>query len=221
MLKLPTHDDEGRGPRGSALILVLLVLLALSAIGMVALRDIARSIDQSGLYRVRTTSSMFGDGTAQFWLRRSAGNAGTVWQSMYQGDGCRAALAGKGSMTDREWERLRSELGGCAVYKSTKADTFGKILNTSTGETGLFIDDSGKYRSFESQKQESQFRILARYPFEGNAPEGFSGDDYCFKMVTFAAEGQLGEFPNNWTEPKQVGRGRAIFKGKIGPVPCE
>lgn len=219
--RTPQTETSPLGERGSALILVLLLMLALSAIGMVALRDVARSIDQSGLYRVRTTSSMFADATTQFWISRSAGNAGEVWQSMYQGDGCRQEMAGKNaSMTDREWAKLRSEIGGCALYKSDE-DAFGDILDRGSGESGLFIDDQGNNRSFESQKQNSEFRVVARYPYEGNPPAGFSEDDYCFKMVTVGGEGQLGTFPQNWTETRQVGRGRAVFKGKIGPVPCK
>lgn len=208
------------GPRGSALLLVLLLMLGLSAIGMVALQDVAASVERSGNYRVRTTGSMFGDASANFWIRRSAGNAGDVWTSMRQGDGCRARVEGKTTMTDREWRQLRSEMGGCALYDGAQ-DSFGNILDTTADETGLFTDGQGNYLSFESQKEDSTFEVIARYPFEANAPSGFSEDDYCFKMVTVASEGRLGTFSDSWDQIEQVGRGRAVFKGKIGPVPCE
>jgi len=217
----PHRDRLSEKPEGSALILVLLLMLALSAIGMVALEDVAASIDQSGVYRVRTTAEMFGDGAANFWMRRSAGNANSVWRSMRQGDGCRSRIAGATPLTDREWRQLRSELGGCAIYDGSEDRSFGQILDPGSDETGLFTDDPGQHPSFESQKEESTFEVIARYPFEANAPSGFSEDDFCFKMVTVAAEGQLGAFPDDWDQLARVGRGRAVFKGKIGPVPCE
>lgn len=209
-------------PQGSALVLVLLLMLALSAIGMLALQNITSSIEQSGVYRVRTTSGAFGDGAANFWARRSAGNAGDVWRSMRQGDGCRDAMAGNTSMTQREWRELRSEIGGCARYDGSK-NSFGQMLQTNADhESGLFTDDSkANHLSFESKKKNSTFEVIAQYPYEANPPSGFSEDDYCFKMVTVAAEGQLGELSDTWDQLEQVGRGRAVFKGKIGPVACE
>jgi len=195
-------------------------MLGLSALGMVALQDVAASVDRSGDYRVRTTGSMFGDASANFWIRRSAGNAGNVWTSMRQGDGCRAAIEGQTTMTDREWRELRSEMGGCALYDGSK-NSFGEILETNADESGLFTDSQGNHLSFESQKEDSTFEIIARYPYEANAPSGFSEDDYCFKMVTIASEGRLGTFADGWNKIEQVGRGRAVFQGKIGPVPCE
>lgn len=204
-----------RGERGSALILVLLLMLALSAIGMVALQNVTQSIERSGMYRVRTSGTGFSDGAASFWMRHSAGKAGDVVRQMGRGNGCLKRL----DVSIQEWDAdLGEKMNGCAWYTGG-SDSFGDILADSTEETGLFTDGSND--SFEVRTESTSFDVVVRDPFPAKRPAGFSDDDFCFKNVTVVSEGTIGELAGTWDEPQQIGRGRTGFLGKLGPLPCD
>lgn len=207
--------DQG----GSALVLVLLILLGLSAIGMVALSDVARSVQESGTFRARTTASTFSDAVSQFMAKRLGDKANTMLSAMKRFQEFDIQKAG-GNISSRQQLMDRGAVIEMKQDPGTTNRDFGKIFNTLSGdESGLFVDNSGNYRSFESREANTEFRVVIRDPVDGVPVPGYS-ERYCFKKVTIAAEADVGDISSNWTEPRQVGVGRTVVEGLIGPVEC-
>jgi hypothetical protein len=214
------RDELGRpGERGSALILVLLILLALSAIGMVALQDVSRSVEQSGHYRVRSTASMFADSVAQFMSKRLGDKAGSIWNAMQTFQ--------KNEVTDatKSFAQRSSEVTRGAYIKYTQdpgtEKDFSSLLDSQDGETGLFTGGGTGDRSFESLAEESKFSVVIRDPVDGIPVPGYS-DRFCFKKVTVGTRAQVGKFGNatQMDQPRQVAVGQTVFEGLIGPLEC-
>lgn len=205
-----------RRTRGSALILVLLIMLALSAIGLVALRGISRSIQQSGMYRVRTTASAFSDAVSQFMAKRLGDKASSMMGAMDRMQQMDMETLG----TSMQKRRQLVSGGSPLVFRQRPGEktNFDQVLNTRSGEeSGLFTN--GTKPSFEGAEPDSGFDIVIRDPLGGIPVPGYS-DRYCFKKVTIATRADIGDFSQSWDKPRQVGVGRTVVEGLVGPVEC-
>ncbi|MFB6264298.1 MAG: hypothetical protein ABEL76_11845 [Bradymonadaceae bacterium] len=214
---MPTSGVTGE--RGSALILVMLVLLALSAVGMIGLRNVSRSVDYSGDFRIRTTAQMFSDAAGSFISQRLGDKARQIWGAMERKQqlkledhlsklGTRESLVEQGAPLKLVQDRTENEVDFSTLLKAPK----------KSNETGLFSD--GQHRSFESAVGQTRFEVVIRDPLSGIPVPGYS-DRFCFKKVTVATKAKIGELKKNWDEPRQVGVGRTLFEGMIGPVECD
>ncbi len=208
-----------RTETGSALVLVLLVLLALSALGMVALQDVTRSLDHSGQFRARTNASALAEGASNFMGRKLGNNAKRYLGAMShlqdldrrgvaaRGGGERGDLTGRGKMqrfvqsaedsSARDFEQLNAQASG------------------DLSETGLYYD--GNNPSFESHEGQTRFEIIIRDPLSGFPLPGFDNDRYCFTRVTVAARGEVGNRTGAWNQTGQTGVGTGIFEAMVGP----
>lgn len=207
-----------RARRGSALILVLLILLALSAIGMVALRDVSRSVQHSGQFRVRTTAGIFSDGVAGFLSKRIGDKANHTWNKLQSFKGFDRNTMGTNWTSRKQIETQ----GGYLKYQQKPGGTadeqdFSSLLPVSGSESGLFTDGNSSHRSFESKEGGTEFRAVVRDPHDGIPLPGYS-DKMCFKKVTIATQAQIGNPQGSWSEPRQVGVGRTISEALIGPT---
>lgn len=214
--------------RGSALVLVLLILLALSAIGMIALKDVTRSLDQSGQFRARSNAQALADAATRFMGTRFGNNPKRILQAMEQaqdlereGSISRSSgsyTGGSATQIERRGKILQLE------QKPGETTDFDDVLSSSTSgeleETGLFYD--GTNPSFESKEGGAQFEVIVRDTLSGFPAPG-SGDEYCLTRVVIAARGSVGPQNNNWTQPRQTGVGTGIFEAMVGPtdVGCE
>ena len=206
--------------RGSALVLVLLILLALTAIGMVALKDVNRSIQQSGQYRVRAQAAAYADAVGQFMAKRTGDKANEYWNMMETTQDF--DLRTNSSMDNRKNFATRGaffELTQDPDNADDEKKDFRTLFDMLGGdESGLFVGSSGE-RSFESRHAGSEFSVIIRDPVDGIPAPGYS-NQFCFKKVTIAARAQLGELSDSWTQPRQVGVGRTVAEGLIGPMDC-
>jgi hypothetical protein len=200
--------------RGSALILTMLILLVLSAIGMVALADVGRSVKQSGVYRVRAQAQNFSEAAAEYVVRDSGERADAYWNMMERGQmnsldgmaiGNRLATSRRGAFV-----RLDRDRDGTGHFNDLRADT-------DWGETGLLTN--GTKSSFEAREGASEFSVIIRDPLDGPPAPGYS-DRYCFKKVTIASRGFVGEPDPEWTGAGMMAERRNAVETFIGPIEC-
>ena len=212
--------------RGSALILVLLLSLILSATAIVALRDVARSVQNSAVFRTRVQAQQTSNAVVQVYTARTGNKADAVItaieESMYGKEGTGATdptgVFGGGhdttsSLSFEERRRAQAVMGGHVEFTNTE---LAALLGTPpAGETGMFTDSAGSARSFESRRQ-SQWRVIVRDLMEGPKAEGYS-QEYCFKKAVVGAEALIGQPDDDWTGPNNVALTRHTQDALIGP----
>jgi hypothetical protein len=209
------RDWLGR-EQGSALILTMLILLVLTAVGMVALKDVARTVQQSGVYRVRTQSETFTEAVSEFVSKRAGDNAEGYWNKMeteLQGN-----LRG-GTISDQD---AASDRGAFMVLTQTDASSGDlSVLGSSGTETGLFYEDAQGKASFEQSPNEDthDFRVILRDPMDGIPVPGYSSE-FCFKKVTIATESTVGQADPEWNKANMVANSQSGGEVLIGPIDC-
>jgi hypothetical protein len=206
--------------QGSALILTMLVLLVLTGLGMLAMRDTRASLQQSGAYRVRAqatglaeaasgyTAYLAGKDASGFWAMMQSPQVNSL--SQLSNANARQAEARRGAFIHFKQERLdlNSTTGTALVFPS---------LNQSTEETGLLTN--GTQPSFEARESASQFEVVLRDPMDGPPAAGY-GENYCFKKVTVVSRGLVGEPSHDWSGSGMVADKRTAIETYIGPIEC-
>ncbi|MFW5966801.1 MAG: hypothetical protein ACOCV2_04740 [Persicimonas sp.] len=219
-LRVPFNMRVEGHPTGSALILALLIMLVLSAIGMLALHDVAASNKQSGVYRMRTQAQNMADGAAEFVGQESGANADEYWALMQkQHEGQIENLSDQDNMEMDS--RMQETVRGSYVRLNQRADDgyqghFADYFLPSEDETGL-LGGSGS-RSFESREDYSEFGLVLRDPIEGPSVPGYD-EKFCFKKVTLATRGHLSQEPNG-DEMVSMAERRNGVEAYIGPIDC-
>ncbi|MFB6351591.1 MAG: hypothetical protein ABEN55_15765 [Bradymonadaceae bacterium] len=206
---------HGRSRRGSALIIVLLVLLALSALGMVALQSVGDTLDRTGTYRVRSNADVFSASAARFFVGDLKRYAGKLSKASRQ----------KISGASGNQRRRFGQMGGYIRLKQQSSVGSGSAtrdfeqLSSGVGdnESGLFT--GGSNESFEQKNAQSSFEIVVRNPSSPMERPGYSGN-YCFRKVTVAAQGRLGKLDSSWNAPAQVGQARTSVEGFVPVSQC-
>jgi len=203
------RPDRSWSRRGSALIVVLLVLLALTALGMVALRTVGQTLDRAGSHRVRASASDFSDAAARYFLQKAPQFAGTLDQ-VTQSEMGGQSLANRKKLASR---------GGIVHLQQKRSGDRAFTLPSSYDETGLLTDDKSAGRSVESMNSNSQFAVVVRNQSHPISKPGM-GDQYCYRKVTIAARATLGELKSSWDSVSRVGRGRTVAEGFVPVTNC-
>ncbi len=224
--------------QGSALILVVLLTLVLSAMSVVALRDIARTTSATSVYRTRTQAQMASDASVRIFTNFAGRQADQLFQaglaSMHD-DG--ASVEGSfGSSTDIgididndgnvTWEEERRTLAvrgpvlilDDELLTSDCGGSCEQMLTSPGGdETGLFRNNVTDL-TFESQRT-TDWSIVMRDFVDGYPAVGY-GEGYCFKKALSASQARVGEVDQNWNNANNVGFSRHGMDTMLGPVPC-
>jgi hypothetical protein len=238
-----THHPMTR-PRGSALILVVLLTLILAATSIVALRDVARSTRGSAVYRTRAQAQLTSDGASRTyadWLGRYAGtlikgikkgergeeNDGSDdWTDVFGGrhDGA-IDLDGDGTASFEERKRSLAVRGPVLVFTDDElgedcpAPCTQLLVNSGVvagdDETGLFRTDDGE-TTFETRRN-SQFRVVTRDLVDG-PPAPWYGEGTCYKKALVAADAQVGLVDPDWSKSNNVASSRHGIEAFVGPV---
>lgn len=224
---------------GSALILVLLISLVLSAFGIVALRDIAVGTQQSASFRTRTQAGMMSDSAVSAMAMRTGNKAehylSLVDRGSFGTEGATSTdaiygVTGSGSGALGADRQAYATHGGFVVFQHDAFDSggAGDLLPGQGGATAAYENESGLFtsgghatdgfNSFES-RDETSWQVILRNVSAGFPAPGYS-NRYCFRRATLGASSQVGQISPTWNEPANVGRGihaREIF---LGPIPC-
>lgn len=213
------------GGRGSALIVALLVILALTAMGLVGLRNVTKELRAAGNHRLRKQASTAAESVATFAAARAGDNAENYWELMqHEQDQHKALLDELGLPTYKDELAvrgpvfIRSQVPGASDQDET---FYSDSLNLGS-ETGLFRP-TGAPASFETKEQASNFDVVIRDTLDA-IPAPLYGDDFCYRKVTVTGQTNLGNLDasnDDWNGAAAVARRRASVEALIGPVECE
>jgi hypothetical protein len=244
MKKLTNDRHPMTSPRGSALILVVLLTLILAATSIVALRDVARSTRGSAVYRTRAQAQLTSDAASRTyadWLGRYAGTImkglknsergeetdgnGDSWVNVFGGraDGGIDIDDSGGDPTFDERKRSLAVRGPVVVFTDDQlgecASCTPLLVNSGASagddETGLFRTDDTE-TTFESRRT-SEFRVVTRDIVDG-PPAPWYGDGTCFKKALIAADARVGQVDPDWSKANNVAAARHGIEAFIGPV---
>jgi hypothetical protein len=198
--------------RGATLVLVLLVMLGISALSVMALNSVSRSVEQSGVFRVRTQASQLSSSVATVTnlLMGQPGVASQVKNT--KADLIKLSRQGSGSYLDSP---LNTGLTG--TYTTKYNDEFYNQLfqGAGTGTTGLLTDPGTSSKSFEDSLANHSFSAALEPSSPMQCGRGAADKKNCIRVVMYTRS-QLGQFSNNWkSTQQQVGVGRHIVESKV------
>ncbi|MBA2660734.1 MAG: hypothetical protein H0U74_00440 [Bradymonadaceae bacterium] len=205
--------------RGAALITALLVMLVLSGLGIVALNSVNDSVWKSGNHRIRQQSNQLSDSVANLAIYRLSDHGQSYLDSM------QSALATElSAKTDAQERHDLVRRGGYRIFT--------KIPPTAAGSSVLSMEhlfpmgkgifhNATTAKSFEDQVGglPTNYEFIIRDPLDGPPAPGFDRS-HCFKKVTVAAHGQVGNPSENWDVRHNVAMSRNVIEAMVGPVPC-
>lgn len=211
-------------PRGSALILTMLVLLVLTALGMTAMHSVGRSLTQSGAYRVRAQAEGLTNAALVYSSYDVGKKAKDYWRRMT--DDQAYGLKDLGSS-----QRLaRAQRGYYLVLTQDPSATQRPFSAINVGgETGLLAagtNSGATIKSFEQKFEPAggaaatQFSVVVRDPIEGPTAPSYGQDGMCFKKVTIASRALVGNPLAAWEGAGMVASRRAASETYIGPIAC-
>lgn len=189
----PRRRDE----RGSAMVMALLVVIALTGLGLVGMKHTVFEMKQASNARFHKQALYTSETGMQGAMYRVGQNGQAFWDYM-----------------SRFSKAQRRQLGQVfePTYPFHSADfmTNGKVFGTGAG-------------SFEQeQNTPASFTVVFREPRDGPRPAGF-GKEFCFKRFTFESTGQVGEAEQNlrWNDPVRSASARHVSHALVGPLLCD
>lgn len=225
MNKLPGPISAGQWPsaRGSAVIMAMLIMLVLSAMGVIAMRSVTESVWQSGNHRTRNQAMLFADAVANLAAVRAGNNAnayiGMLRESTSRDLTAARALGAAG--TGLAQSSLRR--GGFQIFSPTGSKpNEASLQSLFEGNAGMFTNDKATRGSFESDvAMPTDFRFIVRDPIDGPPAPGYSSR-YCFKKVSIASEVRIGkdDAGQKWDSRSNRASSRNLLEALIGPVDC-
>lgn len=167
-IRLLPMAAQANHSQGAALLVALLLLLAMTAIGIVAIESTVQGMRNAGNYRVRRQAQMSSGGALGYVSNRIGNKAQVYWKNMEAQEREKRGLVGQ-------------NVGG---YMVVEPGTYDEFKNNVPGETGLFLSEGGR-ASHESAYAFSDFRVIVRDPIEG--PPSVADNVFCYKKVLFAS----------------------------------
>ena len=196
-MKMPAKN----GQQGAALIVAILVMLVLSAMGMVALRSANDSNWLSGAYRVQSQSTSYSDAVVQYGLMRSGQRADSLDQLL----------------TERS--RIDLEIGGTTGdVRRGGYQVFSPEEDPDNGIVTLY-PDLGADGLVATPELDVEYSYIVRDPMPGPSAPGYD-DRYCFLAVSIGSEAIMGSGGDTKQRRRLRSMGRHVSDSFIGPVEC-
>lgn len=199
---------RGRSERGAALIIALLVMLVLSAMGLVALRATSEGAWTAASHRMQSQSTAFSDSVVQFGTERTGLRAQSVYDVMRQRADRDMRLAADDSI-----DALRR--GGYVVYVADNPEGGQASLDEEIPSGRLL--ETGDLRGIETEMN-VRYRFIVRDPIVGPPAVGF-GENYCFNRVTVASEALVASGEGR-SRRGRMSMSRHASEAFIGPIEC-
>ena len=186
--------------RGSALIMALLVVIALTGLGLVGLKH--------------TTFEL-----------RQASNAKLAKQAMYTADaGMMAAMETVGSNSSAFQDHFRRVESRFREDGRSLPTTFGDF-KTAEGDFltngHLFGTAQGSFE--EEQNTVANVEVVLTDPVSTQSDQPGFSVEFCQLRYTFRSTGTVGEVQTNlrWNDPVRSASSRTIGHSKLQPQPCQ
>ena len=228
------HHRWLRKQQGAALVLTLLIMLVLSALGLVAMRATNDSAAFTSMQRLHSQAKSLSEGTLQLGVMRSGSQASAYRQQLQSMAGQNIApndsevgnadsLRRRGGYlrftTDYEFEEDEGVVTFSGLSQADRAiqDANGPVTNFFDGRSG-FVD------AVEAERDAS-YSYIVRDMTLGPRVEGF-GDEFCFVIVTIGSRSNIGnvdlsgglDASERARRPQALGRN--LKRTMIGPVEC-
>jgi hypothetical protein len=194
-------ERAARGEAGSALIIALLVVLALTGLGIVGLRHTTTEMRQSSNLRYSRQAYYTSEAGMMAAIQRVGSNGEAFWRFMK-----RRAQA----------ERSRN-INPNAVPSFQFTSSEFKPLGGLFGESG---------KGFEGQQgTNAQFTVTFGEPADTSLRPPGVGQQFCYKRFTFRSTGVVGTPPSNAelriNEPVQASSAQHVAHALVGPMLCD
>ncbi len=187
-----------RSERGSALILALLVIIALTGLGLVGLKHTSFEMRTANNAKFARQALYVAETGMVAGHQRVGANGQVFWDYMSRVQ----------HLLQRE--RNINEVPSYAL-SSQEFLTNGKIYGAETS-------------SFEKeQNTNASFTITFSDPRDGPRPAGFSRE-FCFKRFTFESTGKVGEDPLaevRWNDAVRTATSSYFSHALVGPLLCD
>ncbi len=199
-----TQQHPGRprrsSERGSALIIALLIIIALTGLGVVGLAHTTQELRPSGTTRYNKQAYYTSEAGMMAAMQRVGSNGEAYWRYMKK-------------VARAERERA-GNAGAVPTYQFSSGEFAGAGSLFGTSNQG-----------FEGQQgTNASFTVRFGDPKDGPRPAGFS-QEFCFKRFTFRSTGMVGtaipaaELDVN--EAVQTGTARHVGSALVGPMLCD
>lgn len=215
---------KGHSQRGSALVVVILVTLLLSALSIVAMRNVARSAQQASVFHTRNQSQNSSSAAVNLYAARAGDNAAQIVKGIKEkGFGQAGGTSNVFSGTANEADRLATATAG-GYLKRSDDDLVGllpestSLTSTSREQTGLFTNSALNNRSFEDGRS-GRFEVIVRDLVDGIPAVGF-GEQFCFKKAFIASESRVGISTDDFGGINNVAYSRHGKEVLMGPIDC-
>jgi Tfp pilus assembly protein PilX len=211
-------------PRGSALILTLLILLVLTGLGMTALHSVGRSLHQSGAYRVRTQAAGLANAAVVYTAAQVGQNAEHYLKDLTQTQAADFASLSAASSLKAAQRGAYITLTQDPSAAATELAFPDIVAGNETGLLAAGTASGATVSSFEGgigsgSAPASRFSIIIRDLIEGPPVPGY-GRKFCFMKVTIAGRALVGNPGEGWEGAGMVGSKRAAVETYIGPWSC-
>lgn len=213
---------ERQAERGSALIIVILVTLMLSALAIVAMRDVARTAQQSSVFHTRNQAQNTSSAAVDLYSIRAGDKASGIVtaiksRALGESGGSSGIYGGSASAADR---LATATAGGYLLLQDDELDAFlpesQALTSRSTEQTGLFTDSALGKRSFEDERS-ARFEVIVRDLVDGIPAPGYS-DRYTFKKAFIATESRVGTINDDFEGINNVAYSRHGKEVLLGPI---
>lgn len=204
--------------RGAALVVALLVMLVLSALGLVAMKSANESNWMAGTHRIGAQANTFSDSVTQYALLRSGLRAASLHELLRR----RANSELRKKQGDDVAQRAALRRGGYQFFVPDQTPSKGEVsLYEELGEGKLLT--SSTLKGVETDPMlNPKFQFVVRDPIQGPRAPGY-GDQFCFTRVTIASEAT---FARGEDESQRKSRRRLRSMSRhaadafIGPIEC-
>ena len=203
--------------RGSALIIALLVILALTGMGLIGLKQSTTELRSSSNYRF-TKQGLYTGHAAMAYTVNTVGRNPAAYAKLYEQIQTNLEAAGVNQAARVQITRATSTSDQMIFGIKDTVDCTPSTWWSDPGCQGL----EGLAGYLVTPSQLPSFRIDMLSPVDGPRAPGF-GQNFCFQRFTFDGSAWVGGLPTGFVdarEPAGLVMTRARAQALVGPIDC-
>lgn len=212
--------------RGSALIIVLLLILALTAMGLLALRQTSFELRGSRNQRISKQAIYASDGALVMAVDQVGRSGQAYWELMdrlTRAQNRQALTAGDPANFRPSYNFTRGDFVPNQLMFAGPAQTVANCNQANLPPNCQGLESEGGYYSTTDNLPNLSVRL--EDPQDGPKAPGFS-HSFCFKRFHFASTGTVGETPTGlealkYNQSVHGARSQHAAHALIGPLDCQ
>lgn len=227
--RLPAPRRDRSSERGSALIVVLMLILALTALGVIGLRHTTFELRNARNLRLAKQAEYVSEGAMTRVIHQVGSNGQAYWEYMDRINKARnSGTLAQGGVANAEptytFQRGDVAPNNLLFLSSTvNANICGQSPLPAACQ-GMEAE-GGYFQETIPSNFLPNFTVTMREPLDGPKAPGFS-DSFCFKRFTFESRGVLGRNPApgdvlRYDQPSQGAVAEHWAQALVGPLDCQ